>query len=123
MGESINALIRYCANIMQGKFGLFWNFAVWLPALIIPEPFSLGFGIIDLAVAVELSMATALQTKYSPHDVDRCKGSPGTHNWQRPPGANESFFDAAARLNATSTDSFHMCKSFVQEWQYGIAIS
>lgn len=89
----------------------------------IPPPFSLVFGLVDLALAIMLCLITQLQTAYSPHDVDRCKGSPGTHDWQRPLGSNESFFDAAARLNATATDSFHMCKSFVQEWQYGVTLS
>jgi hypothetical protein len=69
-----------------------------------------------------ISLSTNFQTSYSPHSIDRCSGT-GAHDWQLPPGANESFFEASARLNATATNSFHMCKSYVLEWQYGIVIS
>jgi len=69
-----------------------------------------------------ISLSTNFQTGYSPHSIDRCGGT-GAHDWQLPPGANESFFEASARLNATATNPFHMCKSYVVEWQYGIVIS
>jgi hypothetical protein len=80
------------------------------------------FGILDTVIAVMISISTSFQTSYSPHNISRCR-STGAHDWQLPPGANESFFDASARLNATATNSFHMCKSYVLEWQYGIVIS
>jgi hypothetical protein len=88
----------------------------------VPVPFSLIFGIVDTAIAVMISLSTNFQTEYSPHSVDSCGGT-GAHDWQLPPGANESFFEASARLNATVTSSFQMCKSYVVEWRYGIVIS
>ncbi|KAF2788288.1 hypothetical protein K505DRAFT_366603 [Melanomma pulvis-pyrius CBS 109.77] len=104
------------------SFGFYWNFAVWVPTIIVPPPFSLIFGIVDAAIAVLISLSTKLQSGYSPHDIDRCGGT-GAHDWGLPPGANESFFEASARLNATATNSFQMCKSYVVEWQYGIVLA
>jgi hypothetical protein len=108
---------------IKGTLGFYWNFAAWIPAIVVPAPYSIIFAIMDTAIAVMISIATSLQTTYSPHDIDRCRDSPGSHDWQRPSGRNESFFDAAARLNATKTTSFRMCKDFVQEWQYGVTLS
>jgi hypothetical protein len=101
-------------NVVQAKVGFVWNFAVWIPAIIVPAPFSLIFGIVDTAIAVMISLSTNIQTGYNPHSVDRCGGT-GAHDWQLPPGANESFFEASARLNATTTNSFQMCESYVVE--------
>ncbi|KAF2468786.1 uncharacterized protein BDR25DRAFT_52970 [Lindgomyces ingoldianus] len=108
--------------VQWGKFGFYWNFAVWIPAIIIPPPFTIVFGFIDLAVTVMLSIVTRYQAGYAPHDVNRCRGS-GSHYWQLPPNTTESFFEISARLNATKTSPFQMCKSYVQEWQYGITLS
>ncbi|KAF2188957.1 hypothetical protein K469DRAFT_564483, partial [Zopfia rhizophila CBS 207.26] len=105
-----------------GEFGFYWNFAVWIPAIIIPAPFSLVFGIVDLAVAVMIGILTNLQTGYAPHSRDKCAGS-GPHYWQLTPGTNESFFEASARLNATKTSAGRMCKSYVEEWKYGVTLS
>ncbi|KAF2111477.1 hypothetical protein BDV96DRAFT_467360, partial [Lophiotrema nucula] len=105
-----------------GSFGFYWNFAVWVPAIMVPPPFSMIFGLVDCAIAILLSFVTSWQTIYSPHDIDLCRGS-GAHYWQLPPGTNESFFEASARLNATQTTSFKMCKTYVKEWQYGIVLS
>ncbi|KAF2635255.1 hypothetical protein P280DRAFT_523345 [Massarina eburnea CBS 473.64] len=111
---------RFAAS--WGKFGFWWTFAAWLPTILTPVPFNFIFGIIDAVVAIQISLATHAQTGYSPHRVSQCIW-PGAHELQRPPGSNESFFDAAARLNATTTDSFKMCKTFAHEFQYGVAVS
>lgn len=63
--------------------------------------------------------ATSYQTQYAPHTEASCAKAA----YVRPAGANESFFEAAGRLNGTATTGVKMCKSFVQEWQYGVAIS
>ncbi|KAF2264753.1 hypothetical protein CC78DRAFT_543800 [Lojkania enalia] len=105
-----------------GILGFYWSFTVWLPAIIVPPPFDLMFYAVDVVVAVMLSITTHLQSKYSPDDMDSCT-STGSHEWQLPPGHNESFFEASARLNATSTTPAAMCKSYVEEWQYGIVLS
>ncbi|KAF2734071.1 hypothetical protein EJ04DRAFT_437684 [Polyplosphaeria fusca] len=105
-----------------GRVGFFWNIAVWVPAIIIIPPFSIIFGPLDIVLAVMLSLATQYQTSYVPHSIDSCRDG-GAHAWQRPHGANESFFEASARLNATTTSGFQMCKSYVLEWQYGITLS
>ncbi|KAF1960953.1 hypothetical protein CC80DRAFT_544348 [Byssothecium circinans] len=104
------------------KFGFWWTFAAWIPAMAVPAPLSLIFGAIDAAIAVQISLATHAQTSYAPHHIHLCAGT-GAHDLQLPPGRNESFFEAAARLNATATDPVKMCKTFAQEWQYGVAIS
>ena len=106
----------------QGFFGFCWSFAAWLPAILFPAPISIIFGIVDAAIAGYIAYATHLLAGYSPTNNAACQGS-GAHEFQLPPGANESFFEVAARLNATATDSFHMCASFALEWKYGIAIS
>ncbi|KAF2688305.1 hypothetical protein K458DRAFT_146335 [Lentithecium fluviatile CBS 122367] len=105
-----------------GRFGFYWSFSAWVPAVFLPAPFNIAFGIMDGVVAGYIAFATHLLAAYSPTSIKSCRGT-GAHDFQLPPGANESFFDAAARLNASATDSFHMCKSFVQEWQYGVALS
>ncbi|KAF1999891.1 hypothetical protein P154DRAFT_535133 [Amniculicola lignicola CBS 123094] len=110
------------AAVSWGPFGFYWNFAVWIPSFALPPAFSVLFGLVDFVVAVLLGITTSYQTPWVPHSIDACRNG-GAHDWQRPDGANESFFDAAARLNATRTSSFKMCQSFVEEWQYGIALS
>lgn len=120
----MNPELRWRAdtNTTQGRFAFYWSFAAWLPSVFVPPPVNIIFGIIDFVIAIFISIATHHQTGHVPHDIKHCKGS-GAHSFQLPPGANESFFEAAARLNATATNPFHMCKSFVQEWRYGIVIS
>jgi hypothetical protein len=75
----------------------------------------------DTATTVYIAKATHYQTGYVPHT----KGSCGTaaYDWHRPTGANESFFEAAGRLNGTFVSPAKMCSTFVVEWQYGIVIS
>jgi hypothetical protein len=105
----------------QGRIGFGWNIAVWIPTALIPTPVSIIFGIMEGVMAGYVAFATQLLAGYTPKRIDACSGS-GAHEFHLPSGANESFFEAAARLNATATDPFTMCKSFVQEWQYGMAI-
>ena len=90
--------------------------------MLLPAPFSFPFALVDTAVAVLMSVATSHHTNYSPHSVNTCSGT-GAHDWQLPPGATESFFEVSARLNATATSPFAMCKSYVLEWRYGITIA
>jgi hypothetical protein len=106
----------------QAFFGFCWSFAAWIPAILLPPPISMVLGIVDAAIAGYIAYATHLLAGYSPTGIDSCRGS-GAHEFQLPHGANESFFDAAARLNGTATDAFQMCASFVIEWKYGVAIS
>ena len=83
------------------------------------------FLIIDIVVTVYISIVTHHQTSYVPHDLYVCDpgSNPAFFDLQRPAGANESFFMAAARLNGTVTTPKNMCETFVKEWQYGLAIS
>lgn len=113
---------HHVANKYQGTVAFAWGYAAWLPSVFILPPVSIVFGVVDAIIATFIVITTHYQTGYTPHSISHCKGS-GAHDFQLPPGANESFFDAAARLNATVTTPFKMCKSFVVEWQYGIAIS
>ncbi|KAH3913170.1 hypothetical protein HBI56_086840 [Parastagonospora nodorum] len=100
-------------------FAFFWNIAVWLPSFWFPPPLNLPFTAVDLVITIYVSWATSYQTQYVPHIETSCAKAA----YIRPAGANESFFEAAGRLNGTATTGGNMCKSFVQEWQYGVAIS
>jgi hypothetical protein len=116
-GESITA--------KWGTFAFFWNFAVWIPSIWFIPPLNLPFTVIDVVITGYLSTATHYQNGYSPHHKGPCNPdrNPGFHDMLRPDGVNESFFELAARLNATVTSPQAMCESFVKEWQYGIACS
>ncbi|KAH8725845.1 hypothetical protein GQ44DRAFT_615225 [Phaeosphaeriaceae sp. PMI808] len=104
-----------------GKFTFYWNFAVWIPSFWFPPPFNVPFTIVDIIATVSLSKATHYQTSYAPHSKASCASA--AYNWQKPAGVNESFFQAAARLNSTAATPVNMCRTFVEEWQYGIALS
>jgi hypothetical protein len=95
-----------------------WNIVVWIPSLWLPPPLNLIFLAVDIVMTVQISRATHYQTGYVPHSKSSC--SDAAYSWHRPAGTNESFFEAAARLNATVTTPVNMCRSFVEEWQYGI---
>ncbi|KAH7384241.1 hypothetical protein DE146DRAFT_622413 [Phaeosphaeria sp. MPI-PUGE-AT-0046c] len=105
-----------------GTFAFYWNFAVWIPSFWFPPPINLPFAVIDTLATIYLSIATHRQTGYVPHTKRSCAFD-AAYSWHRPPGANESFFEAAARLNATVSTPEKMCETFVEEWQYGITIS
>ena len=102
-------------------FGSYWNFAFWIPSLIFPPPVNLPFTVVDTVLTVYLSKATHYQTSYAPHSKAACAGA--AYTWHRPAGANESFFEAAGRLNATVASPVDMCRSFTEEWQYGVTLS
>jgi len=105
-----------------GTFAFYWNFAVWIPSFWLIPPLNFPFMVIDIATTIYLSRATHYQTGYAPHSISACnKGA--AYTWHRPAGANESFFEAAGRLNSTVASPKKMCTSFVKEWQYGIALS
>lgn len=86
---------------------------------------SLPFTAVDIAITVYLSIATHYQNGYRPPGESACDPhrNDNFHDMQRPAQANESFFEAAARLNATVTTPQKMCESFFHEWQYGVALS
>jgi hypothetical protein len=101
---------------------MIWSYAVWVPAIFIPAPLSLVFGVGDALIAGYFASNAHRMAAYSPTRPGACKGT-GPHEFQLPPGANESFFDAAARLNATATSPYQMCATFVQEYQYAAGVS
>jgi hypothetical protein len=105
-----------------GTFAFYWNFAVWLPSLWFPPPLNLPFMVIDTVTTVYLARATHYQMGYAPHSKGACNAG-AAYTWHRPPGANESFFEAAGRLNATVATPVSMCRSFAEEWQYGVALT
>lgn len=75
-------------------------------------------------MTVYLARATHFQTGFSPHSKGACNGFAGAaYTWHRPAGANESFFEAAGRLNSTVATPVKMCRSFVEEWQYGVTLT
>ncbi len=108
-----------------GNAAFYWNWAIFIPAIYVLPPLNLIITGIDAMFTVFLSKATHYQTLIIPHSMGACNP---LHNGNfsallRPAGANESFFQAAARLNATVTTPQKMCESFVAEWQYGVAMS
>jgi hypothetical protein len=84
-------------------------------------PLGIVLTIVDTVTTVYLSIATHYQTGYTYRDKDQCSIDAVQH-FQRPLGTNESFWSAAARLNSTVTTPVNMCKDFVVEWQYGVAL-
>ncbi|KAF2031147.1 hypothetical protein EK21DRAFT_63917 [Setomelanomma holmii] len=104
-----------------GTFAFYWNFAFWIPSFWFLPPLNFPFTIIDTVITVYLARATNYQTAYVPHSQASCDGA--AYDWHRPAGANESFFQVAARLNATVSTPTKMCRTFVEEWQYGITLS
>ena len=106
-----------------GKIAFYWNLAVWVPSFWFLPPFNILLTTVDTVITVYLSMATHYQTGYTPHNKHSCSPGPDSalHNLQRPSTSNESFFETAARLNATTPE--RLCDSFYEEWQYGVALS
>jgi hypothetical protein len=123
-GSPYNPSIAYGEQIAAnwGNFAFYWNIVICFLALGTVPPTSLFLMVIDLATAVMIHIATNMQRGYVLHSVSACRG-PGAHEFQRPPGPEESFFVAAARLSATTTTASDMYESFIKEWQYGIALS
>ncbi|KAF2202578.1 hypothetical protein GQ43DRAFT_470795 [Delitschia confertaspora ATCC 74209] len=103
-----------------GKYGFYWNFVVWIPHLCLPPPFSLIFGILDTAITVMLSISNHDLSPLVPHSTGACKNG-GAEKWQVSNGT-KSFFTLAGELNSTKATPFKMCKSYVEEWQYGLSI-
>ena len=104
-----------------GKIGFYWNVVIWVPSIYFIPPFNLPLLVMDAIVTGYMAQATHYQTGYSPHDKGICYHSPNFHDIGRPAGANESIFEITARLNATAATPQDMCKTFVKEWQYGVA--
>ncbi|KAJ4362501.1 hypothetical protein N0V83_010595 [Neocucurbitaria cava] len=111
--------------VQWGIFTFYWNFAVWIASMLVLAPLHLPFAIIDVVITRYMSLATHYQHSYSFQNKRHCNPdqNPNFYDWLRPAGANESFFEAAARLNATVSTPTKMCEDFVEEWQYGVAIS
>jgi len=98
-----------------------YNIAAWMPTVLFIPPLHLPFTIAETVLTVFVSLATHHQTGYAPHNKKDCH-NPMIFGMQPPPGANESFFAAAARLNATVSTPVQMCESFVKEWQFGMTV-
>ncbi|KAG9383541.1 hypothetical protein A1F94_005452 [Pyrenophora tritici-repentis] len=105
-----------------GAAVFYYSLASWFPSFVFMPPLHLPFTVVDTTLAVFVSMATHYQSAYSPRNNSDCH-NPEFPGMQRPPGTNESFFEAAARLNATVSTPTNMCLSFVKEWQYGVTLS
>ena len=118
-GTNIAAGEQIASN--WGTFAFYWNMAIWIPSLWFPPPLNFPWAIIDTVTTIYLARATHYQTGYAPHSKGACAGA--AYTWHRPAGANESFFEAAGRLNATVATPVDMCRSFAEEWQYGVALS
>jgi len=99
-----------------------WNLACWWPALVCFPPLNLPFTIVDTTITVFLATATNYQVGYIPLNPKACHDKAGLE-LQRPIGTNESFFAAAGRLNGTTATSTAMCLEFVEEAQYGVALT
>lgn len=105
-----------------GNFAFFWNITIWIPSIWLEPPLHLPVAAGDILVTIYIARATHYQSRYVPTAKSACNDM-STFYDQRPPGTNESFFAAAARLNATVTTPTKMCKNFAEERQYGISIA
>ncbi|KAF1832660.1 hypothetical protein BDW02DRAFT_419576 [Decorospora gaudefroyi] len=100
----------------------YWNISIAIASAVFIPPFNFPIVVVDTLATVYLSLATHYQTGYVPHSKSACHLS-DTSLMQPPQGVNESFFAAAARLNATAALPADICANFVEEWQYGITLS
>ncbi|KAF2126633.1 hypothetical protein P153DRAFT_81620 [Dothidotthia symphoricarpi CBS 119687] len=105
---------------LGGRVALFWNVAVCIPTFWFLPPLNLPFAVGDTVIAGYLIVLSSYQINLSPKSKRQCSN---VHNLQRPPGANESFFEAAARLNDTTTSAQSMCEDFFEEWVFGAAVT
>jgi hypothetical protein len=110
------------ANSSKGLSPFAWVFFTWAPAVLIPAPVNVIFGIGDAVLAAHLSYTTHLLAGYSPKRDRHCSPT-STHEFQLPPGAQESFFEAIARLYDPQEEATAMCNSFLKEWYYSVAVS
>ncbi|KAH7552218.1 hypothetical protein BM1_09080 [Bipolaris maydis] len=119
----------YDPNIVTGErlanwwasFAFLWNLTIWVPSIWLHPPLHLPVVVGDVLITVYIARVVDYQNGYVPTEKSACNDMSTFYN-QRPPGTNESFFAAAARLNATATTPTKLCKSFVEERQYGISV-
>lgn len=104
-----------------GKVGFFWSIAIWIPAICLPWFFSVPVAVVDSVIAAYIATATHYQFGFVPLSQKTC--ATAAYEWHKPNGANETFFQAAARLNATVASPVQMCKDFVQESYFGLVNS
>ena len=101
---------------IQGRIGLYWNIALWIPNIIAPAPLVLIIGIFDLVIAAYVATVATLQSGYLPHASSGCRDA---ETWQVP-NDTLSFFHLAGSLNATQISAEDSCKHFVKEWKFSI---
>jgi hypothetical protein len=101
------------------SFAVFYTFTVWVTSLPFMPPLNLPFLVMDTLITVYVSQAVHYQSVIVPGHKSDCYES-GFHRMQRPAGVNESFFEAAARLDGARSKYAEMCVSFVEERKYGI---
>jgi hypothetical protein len=118
----------YTAILTAEKIGskwayytIIWTFAVSVPSLMFLPPLNLPFTVVDTIIAVHMSIATHYKTGFSPHRKADCRS---IRYLPRPAGVNETFFEAATRLDGkTKWEAEYLCMDFVEQWRYGIALS
>ncbi|KAF1974530.1 hypothetical protein BU23DRAFT_636112 [Bimuria novae-zelandiae CBS 107.79] len=85
------------------------------------KEWTLGYGIINLGLAVSLTMGLTLQARFLPASTDGCTGSK-PFEWQVLEG-NQSFFERAARLDKGTKDKTEsVCKDMVNDWLTACAV-
>src|SRR5215471_16476884 len=94
-----------------------WNFAMWIPTVASPPPLLLLFGLVDAGIAIGLAVASGLQSSYVPHSKVRCRQAA---TFQAPAGV-PNFYSAAAAVNGTQSAE-DVCKEYVDEWTFGVAL-
>ncbi|KAF2744948.1 hypothetical protein M011DRAFT_469972 [Sporormia fimetaria CBS 119925] len=94
-------------------YSFFWTIASIVSIFLLPFPLPWFLGIGDVAIIALMGVIFHGFGKYVNNSISSCTELPGPHNWQRPQGASESFFDALARLDPATSESQEACKSFL----------
>ncbi|OJD27538.1 hypothetical protein ACJ73_01076 [Blastomyces percursus] len=105
------------------KIGFWWNFAMWIPTMLVPSLYVILIGLLDAAIMVYFAIATVRQATYIPHSPGPCRNA---ETWQVPMNGNESYFHVLETLHTyldnpdMNVPSDKICKDFVSQWRFGI---
>ncbi|KLJ05895.1 hypothetical protein EMPG_10677 [Blastomyces silverae] len=105
------------------EIGFWWNFAMWIPTMIVPSLYVTLIGLFDATIMVYFALVTVRQATYIPHSPGPCGNA---ETWQVPMNGNESYFHVLETLNTFPDNpdknvlSDKICKDFVSQWRFGV---
>lgn len=92
---------------------------MWIPTSVAHGRVLFIIGLVDMGIAIALAKGTYLQSTFLPHSTAACVVA---EIWQVPKGT-PSLFRISYGANATEVATINECKSYVEEWVYGIAVT